>query len=242
MRKFSLLLSLSLLALLPHLTFSAEKNTRPPNIIFVFADDLGYTDLTCFGSRYYETPHLDQMARDGIRCTSAYTCGPNCQPTRAALMSGQYGPRTGIYTVGSIDRFDWQTRPLRPVDNVTELPLDKTILPQGLKPGGYATAMFGKWHLGNPGKHHPLSRGFDLGFVSAGAHFDFTTEPEQDVPSGIYLADYLTDRAIEFIHSHKDGPFFLYLPHFGVHSPWDAKPDLTDHFQNKPGVDGHSSP
>ena len=80
---------------------------RPPNVVLILADDLGYTDLGCYGSRYYETPRIDRMAAEGLRLTSGYTCGPNCQPTRAAFMSGQYGPRTGVYTVGSIDRFDW---------------------------------------------------------------------------------------------------------------------------------------
>lgn len=98
------------------------------NIVLILADDLGYTDVGCFGSKYYKTPHIDRMAKDGKRFTSGYTCGPNCQPTRAALMSGQYGPRTGVYTVGGIERFDWQSRPLRPVDNVTQLPLEKRTL------------------------------------------------------------------------------------------------------------------
>src|SRR5687768_12953215 len=99
--------------------FSAPTNK--PNVVFILADDLGYTDVACFGSKYYETPNIDRLAAQGKRFTSGYTCGPNCQPTRAALMSGQYGPRTGIYTVGGIDRFNWQGRPLRPVDNVTKL-------------------------------------------------------------------------------------------------------------------------
>src|SRR5262245_34219508 len=90
---------------------SATAATQP-NVVFILADDLGYTDLTCYGSKYYETPNIDRLARDGMRFTDAYTCGPNCQPTRAALMSGQYMPRTGVYTVGGIDRFNWQTRPL----------------------------------------------------------------------------------------------------------------------------------
>src|SRR3954465_7473614 len=127
--------------------FAADRSR--PNIVFILADDLGYTDMACFGSKYYETPNIDRLASEGIRFTNGYTCGPNCQPTRAALMSGQYGPRTGVYTVGDIDRFDWRSRPLRPVDNVTEMPLDRVLLPQAFKQGGYSTAMFGKWHLGD---------------------------------------------------------------------------------------------
>ena len=92
---------------------------RPPNIVFILADDLGYTDLGCYGSKYYETPNIDRMAASGIRFTSGYSCGPNCAPTRAALMSGQYGPRTGVYTVGSIARFNWRSRPLRPAQPIS---------------------------------------------------------------------------------------------------------------------------
>ena len=114
-----------------------------PNIVFILADDLGYTDVGCYGSEYYETPNIDRLTAQGIRFTNGYSCGPNCQPTRAALMSGQYGPRTGVYTVGNINRFNWRSRPLRPADNVAKLPLDKTTIAQALKVAGYATGMFG---------------------------------------------------------------------------------------------------
>ncbi|MCB1224165.1 MAG: sulfatase [Verrucomicrobiales bacterium] len=216
-------------------------SAAPPNIVFILADDLGYTDLACYGSGYYETPHIDQLASEGLKLTSYHNC-QNCQPTRAALMSGQYGARTGVYTVGGIDRFDWQTRTLRPVENVTKLPLDRQIIAQRLKAAGYATGMFGKWHLGDDGDYHPGQRGFDEAIVSAGRHFKFKTQPEVEVPQGAYLADFLTDKAEDFIRRHRDGPFFLYLPHFGVHSPHEAKEDKIAHFQDKPPVGGHNSP
>src|SRR6478736_1016020 len=130
-----------------------------PNIVFILADDLGWTDLGCQGSKYYESPNIDRLAQAGLRFTGAYTCGPNCQPTRAALVSGQYGPRTGVYTVGGIDRFNWHSRPLRPVDNVTQLPLNITTFAQAVKQAGYATGLFGKWHLGQQGQYHPSRRG-----------------------------------------------------------------------------------
>src|SRR3954462_3040661 len=101
------------------------------------------------------------MAGTGPRFKNEYKCGPDFQPTRAAMMSGQYGPRTGVYTVGSIDRFDWRSRPLKPADNVANLPLSKVTLAQSLKAAGYATANFGKWHLGQNGAYHPSKRGFD---------------------------------------------------------------------------------
>lgn len=212
-----------------------------PNIVFILADDLGWTDLHCQGSGYYETPNIDRLAAQGMRLTNHHH-HQNCQPTRAALMSGQYAPRTGVYTVGGIDRFNWQSRPLRPVDNAQQLPLDRTILPQALKSAGYATAMFGKWHLGERDEYHPGKRGFDEAIVSSGRHFDFATNPKTEYPKGRYLADFLTDKACDFIQRKKNERFFLYLPHFGVHSPYQAKPELIEKFKNKPASGGHHDP
>jgi arylsulfatase A-like enzyme len=217
-------------------------HARQPNIVFILADDLGYTDVACYGSKYYETPNIDRLAADGMRFTDGYTCGPNCQPTRAALLSGQYGPRTGVYTVGNINRFAWQSRPLRPVNNVTALPLDKVTIANTLKRAGYATGMFGKWHLGKDAAHLPDQRGFDEAIESSGVHFNFKTTPPTDYPKGQYLADFLTDRAVDFIERHKGEPFFLYLPHFGVHAPHEAKQELIDEFKDKPPAGGHKSP
>ncbi len=222
-------------------TLAADEPTRP-NVVLILADDLGYTDLGCYGNKYYETPNIDRLAESGLRFTSGYTCGPNCQPTRAALLSGQYGPRTGVYTVGGINRFDWQSRPLRPVDNVTELPLSKVTLADALKSAGYATAMFGKWHLGNDAKYHPAKRGFDEAIVSQGRHFKFATNPRTPHAPDEYLADFLTDRAVEFVRRHKDKPFFLYLPHFAVHTPLQAKSELIANFDSKSPVAGHHDP
>jgi arylsulfatase A-like enzyme len=231
----------SLLTLGVSLASLAAAAAVPPNIVFIMADDLGYTDVACFGSRYYETPNIDRLATQGTRFTN-YHQHQNCSPTRAALMSGQYSVRTGVYTVGGVDRFDWRSRPLRPVDNVTNLPLDRTLLPQALKSAGYATGMFGKWHIGQQGDYLPGRRGFDEAIVSMGAHFDFETNPKVDYPKGQYLADFLTDKAVDFIKRHRAQPFFLYLPHFGVHSPHDAKPELVARFKGKPGVGGHNNP
>lgn len=214
---------------------------RRPNIVFILADDLGYTDVGCYGSKYYETPNIDRLAAQGLKLLNHHHC-QNCTPTRAALMSGQYAARTGVYTVGGIDRFDWSKRPLRPVDNVTELPLDRDTIAQQLKAAGYATGMFGKWHIGERGAYHPGRRGFDEALVTMGKHFDFATNPPTEYPQGQYLADFLTDRAVDFITRHQSDPFFLYLPHFGVHAPHDAKPELIEKFRRKPGVGGHNNP
>lgn len=235
MKLLCLLLGAALLSPAAH---AASK----PNIIFILADDLGYTDLGCYGSKYYESPNIDRMALEGLRFTAGYTAGPNCQPTRAALLTGQYMPRTGVYTVGSIDRFNWQSRPLRPVDNVARLSLEKVTLADSLKKAGYVTGMFGKWHLGNDGPHHPGKRGFDEAIESSGVHFDFKTDPKVEYPKGTYLADFLTDKAVDFIRRHKDKPFFLYLPHFAVHGPIQAKAELIERFRDKEPVGGHRDP
>lgn len=225
----------------PLVLVAAERPDNKPNIVFIMADDLGYTDVACFGSKFYETPNIDRLASQGLKLLSHHHC-QNCTPTRAALMSGQYGARTGVYTVGGIERFDWSQRPLRPVDNVTNLPLELDIFPKQLRAAGYATGMFGKWHIGQQGAYHPGQRGFDEAIVSMGKHFNFETNPKTEYPEGEYLADFLTDKAVDFITRHKDEPFLLYLPHFGVHSPHDAKPDLVAKFKDKPPVGGHRNP
>jgi len=217
-------------------------SATPPNIVFILADDLGWTDLGCQGSKYYETPHIDRLASQGMRFTHGYTCGPNCQPTRAALMTGQYGPRTGIYTVGNTNRFDWSMRPLVPAPNVTRLAPEKTTVAEVLRDAGYATALFGKWHLGDDPAHHPSVQGFQKAIVSAGRHFKFATVPPAEVAPDVYLADYLTDRAVDFIRRNRARPFFLFLSHFAVHSPHEAKADLIARFENKAASGGHRSP
>ena len=213
-----------------------------PNIVFVLADDLGGTDVGCYGSKYYETPNIDRLAERGMRFTHGYTCGPNCQPTRAALMSGKYGPRTGVYTVGGTDRFDTSQRPLVPVENVETLAPSHVTVAETLQQAGYATGMLGKWHLGQDEQHHPLAQGFDEAIVSMGQHFDFVTQPRVAVPKDVYLADFLTDRAVDFIERHKTRPFFLYVTHFAVHTPHHAKKELIARFKDKPAVGGHHDP
>ena len=218
----------------------ADSSSKP-NIVYILADDLGWTDVGCQGSKYYETPNIDKLATQGMRFLQYHNC-QNCQPTRAALMTGQYAARTGVYTVGGIDRFDWSSRPLRPVDNADKLSLDKITIAQRLKSNGYATGMFGKWHLGNDAGYHPSKRGFDEAIVSMGVHFNFKTDPVVEYPKDQYLADFLTDKAVDFIQRHRSEPFFLYLPHFGVHSPHQAKPDWIAKFKPKAGVGGHDNP
>jgi arylsulfatase A-like enzyme len=219
----------------------AAEPTQRPSIVFILADDLGWTDLGYMGAKYYETPAIDRLARQGMRFTSYYSC-PNCAPTRAALMTGQYPPRTGVYTVDTLARGAAKFRKMNTPENKTELSLDKVTVADVLKRVGYATGMFGKWHLGDAPAYHPSRRGFDEALVAWLRHFDFTTDPKVPVPPGAYLADFLTDRAVEFIAKHKDRPFFLYLPHFAVHVPLEAKKELIAKYEKKPAVGGHHNP
>lgn len=235
MRYLCILVSL----LFASVAFSQE--TRPPNIVIILADDLGWTDVGCQGSKYYETPNIDKLASQGLRLTSYYH-SQNCAPTRAALMTGQYAPRTGVYTVGSLERGDAAMRKMEVPTNVTQLPLDRKTMGDVMKDSGYATAIYGKWHLGEKGDYHPGKRGFEDAITSQGKHFNFNTNPKVPVPDGAYLADFLTDHAVKFIEKNKAKPFFLYLSHFGVHSPWDAKKELTEKYQKKKGVNGHDDP
>lgn len=219
---------------------SGGAATRP-NIVYILADDLGWTDLGCQGSNYYQTPNIDRLASQGMRLLRYYN-SQNCAPTRAVLMSGQYAPRTGMYTVNTLERGEAIDRRMNVPVNETKLPLDRFILPQALKSAGYATGMFGKWHLGNSGENHPSHRGFDEAIVSDGKHFRFTTAPEVKYPEDQYLADFLTDRAVDFIGRHKDERFFLYLPHFAVHTPIQAKPAYVAAWEKKPAQGTHWNP
>lgn len=214
---------------------------RAPNIVFILADDLGWTDLGCQGSRYYETPSIDRLAAQGLRLLRYYN-SQNCAPTRAALMTGQYAPRTGVYTVGSGERGAAADRRLDVPPNTTRLPLDRVLLPEALKAAGYVTGLFGKWQLGNADGHHPARRGFDEAIVSEGRHFAFRTDPPVEVPAGRYLADFLTDRALDFIERHRGRPFFLYLSHFAVHTPIEARPDHEAAWKKKPPRGTHWHP
>jgi arylsulfatase A-like enzyme len=224
-------------ALLPACGNAAE---RRPNIVFILADDLGWTDVGCMGSHYYETPAIDRLAREGMKFTAYANC-QNCAPTRAALMSGQYPPRTGIYTVGSLERGDAKFRKMNVPQNQTNLPLDRMTVADALKAAGYKTGLFGKWHLGS-GPYHPAKRGFEQAIVSMGRHFDFVTDPKVAYPDGTYLADFLSEQALRFIEDNRQQPFFLYLPHFGVHTPLQAKKELIAKYEKKAAAGGHKDP
>lgn len=218
-----------------------EIDDTSPNIVLIMADDLGWTDLSCMGSGFYETPHIDQLAQRGVTLQAFYVC-QNCAPTRAAMMSGQYAPRTGVYSVGTLARGKAENRKLVPPENITELPLEKRTFAEALQDAGYVTGMFGKWHLGTRADYHPAQRGFDEALVSNGRHFKIRTNPARDIDPEVYLADYLTDQAVDFIERHKEERFFLYVPHFAVHTPIQAKEELIARYRDKEPIGGHKNP
>lgn len=129
-----------------------------------------------------------------------------------------------------------------PVENQQNLPLEEVTIAAALKKSGYATAMFGKWHLGETAAYHPSRRGFDQAIVSMGRHFNFSTNPPVNVDGNTYLADFLTDQALRFIDQNRARPFFLYLPHFAVHVPHEAKKELISKYEKKQPAGGHFSP
>ncbi|MFO8013129.1 MAG: sulfatase [Phycisphaerae bacterium] len=227
---------------------SAPSSDRPPNILFLFIDDLGWRDVGFMGSTFYETPHIDRLARAGMVFTDAYANAPNCAPTRACLMSGQYGPRHGVYTVGSSTRGKAKGRKLIPIENNTTLPAEVVTLAESLKAAGYATCHLGKWHLGGKPETKPGGQGFDVnvGGNHAGhprTYFSPYRNPDiEDGPEGEYLTDRLTDEALRFIDAHRHEPFFVYLAHYAVHTPVQAKKELIEKYEKKEPSGGHDHP
>ncbi len=233
--KFAILFLLSPFGILQSL-FSAQ-----PNVVLILADDLGYSDLACYGSDFYETPHLDRLAREGMKFTQNYAACTVCSPTRSALMTGKYPARTHIT--------DWipGRMPENPKLLVPEwtkfLPLDEITLAEVFKAAGYATASIGKWHLGE-GEHVPEKQGFDVNIAGTNSGSPPSYIAPWKIPTltegkdGDYLTDRLGEEAASFVARSKDKPFFLYLPHFAVHTPVQGRPDLVKKYEAnlKPGL------
>jgi arylsulfatase A-like enzyme len=230
-------------------TLQARIGRKQPNIVLVFIDDMGWRDVGFMGSRYYETPNIDRLAGQGMVFTNAYANGPNCAPSRACLLSGQYTPRHGVYTVGTSSRGPSKLRKLIPIANTTVLDWKIVTIAEAIKPAGYVSASIGKWHLGNDPQFGPIGQGFDVnvGGYSAGSpakgYFVPYNNPElPDGPPGEYLTDRLTHEALNFIQTNRDKPFFLYLPHYAVHTPLQAKGELINKYKKKTGSHGQSNP
>lgn len=220
--------------------------TERPNIIFYLIDDLGWADLQCYGSKFHETPNLDRLAERGMRFTDAYAACPVCSPTRASIMTGKYPARLGIT--------DWigasqKRKALVTPENVGFLPTDETTIGDAMKSEGYKTAYFGKWHLGGKDEHHPAKQGFDYhrGVNRAGQpgsyFFPFSRKKGENKSSAVpdfeaamegdYLTDLFADEAVKFVEKNRDESFFLFLSHYSIHTPIQAKSDHVEKYEKK---------
>lgn len=226
-----------------------SKGKQPPNIVFFYIDDLGWSDVSYNGSIYYHTPNIDRLSREGMVFTDAYANGPVCAPTRACLLSGQYSPRHGVYTVWKSDRKPNNKRKLIPTPNTTTLSPENLTFMEALKPAGYKSISIGKWHLGNDPKAGPVAQGFDIniggnssGSPNGGYFPPYKNTDIMDGPEGEYLTDRLTDEALQFIEANKDNPFFLYLTHYAVHTPIQAKEGIVKKYHDKSPSRGQDNP
>jgi len=231
MKRHTSFIAVAVLAFAPGLSRSAEGQSRPPNILVIVADDMGYADIGVQGSTDIPTPNIDALAAGGIRFTDAYVSGPYCSPTRAGLLTGRYP-----------QRFGHEFNLFRAPHPESGLPLEETTLADRLKAAGYRTALFGKWHLGFAPRFHPLERGFDefFGFMGGG-HTYMSSTPEgvdpvldgrTPVAEMPYLTDALADRAVDFIKRQRARPFFLYLAFNAVHVPLQAPEKYLTRFSH----------
>ncbi len=211
---------------------------KPPNIVLILADDFGWTDLACYGSKTYDTPNIDRLARDGVKFNQAYSACTVCSPTRAALLTGKYPAR--LHITDWIPGLPPANPKLLVPDWTKNLPLAEVSLGRAFKSAGYSTASMGKWHLGDEA-YWPDKHGFDLNLAGTEAPqpktyfapYNISTLPEG--PDGEYLTDRLGVEAAKYIEQHQDKPFFLYLPHFAVHLPVQGKPRLVEKYSEKIG-------
>lgn len=204
-----------------------------PNIVVLLADDLGYADLGFHGSRQAVTPNLDTLAREGVRFTNAYATCPYCSPSRAALLTGRYQQRFG---------HEFNPALLRRGGAGQGLPTDEITVAQRLHDAGYATALFGKWHLGEEARFHPLARGFDefVGFLGGMHDYLAADDPtwgpllrgRQPATLDGHLTDVLAREAADFITRHRAKPFFLCLFFNAVHTPLEAPPAHSRRFEH----------
>jgi arylsulfatase A-like enzyme len=214
-----------------------QQMKPPPNIVFFLVDDMGWTDLGCYGSSLYNTPNVDALASEGVRFTDAYATCHVCSPTRASILTGKYPARVHL-TDWLEGRKDFPFQKLKNAKIHQSLPREELTLAEALKAHGYGTAIFGKWHLGQE-PDGPLTQGFDVQVPQwngccprAGYHFPFKMDGLEN-EEGDYLTDRLTDEALGYIESNKDNPFFLYLSHFAVHDPIQGRRDLVDEYEEK---------
>jgi arylsulfatase A len=238
---------------------TADDGKKRPNIVFILVDDLGWIDVGCYGSTFYETPNIDRLAAEGMRFTDGYAACAVCSPTRAAVMTGRYPARLGVtdwirsrFQGGKIPEnkknpsayVGGKGKKLLCPPNALWMELEEITIAEALKSAGYTSCHIGKWHLGAD-DWYPDKQGFDYNiggcdFGQPPTYFDpyfrkgqgsiATLEPQRE---GEYLTDREADEAVTFIRRHKDKPFFLYMAHYAVHTPIQGKKDLIEKYKVK---------
>ena len=234
----------------------ADAPEPPPNILLLFADDLGWTDLGSFGSTFYETPHLDRLAENGMRFTDAYAACQVCSPTRAALLTGRYPPRTGITDfIGAPppehDRYRQLNFRLLPAPYDRHLPSGTVTFADAFQDAGYHTFFLGKWHVGDPRQGFgPTDHGFDVNIAGTarggpygrGNYFHPFDKPNLTSEPGDHLTDRIAEEAVELIRSTGGEPFLMYLSFYDVHTPLMTKPELREKYRKKAETVQHDGP
>lgn len=226
-----------------------KAQTEPrPNVVFFLVDDLGWTDLSSFGSKFYETPNLDRLVQSGIKFTQAYTASPVCSPTRASLMTGKYPSKmynTDWFGAPQPDEIQghWtRNKPLKPAHYEPNLALEEVTMAEAFKSAGYKTFFVGKWHLGEGESHWPEHQGFEInkGGNSKGApstgnkYFSPYENPRlENGPDGEYLPERLAEETSKFIRENKDNPFFAMFSFYSVHTPLMTTKALEEKYLKK---------
>ena len=253
-----LLVLVALIFALPSGLTAAERPAM--NIVLFLVDDLGWMDLGCQGSTFYQTPNIDRLAQEGARFTDAYSACAVCSPTRAAILTGKYPARLLLTNWLPSGRWNPKAR-LREGRFLRALPLEELTLAEALREAGYRTVSIGKWHLGSEPFSLPEHHGFDVN-VAGNAHgapgnYFFPYDGDWKIPTtgrrakwnvlpdgepGEYLTDRLTDEAVKFLREAYKQPFFLYFPHYGVHTPLQAKEEMIARYEQVPADERQGDP
>jgi arylsulfatase A-like enzyme len=227
-------------AIIALLITQAGLASEKPNILLIVLDDWGWRDAGFMENNYIETPTLDKLANEGLIFQNAYSNSPNCASSRAAIMSGQYAPRTEVYTMMTGDMGDARLRRVQTPPNKMYLEPKVITLAETLKAAGYRTAHIGKWNLGSGDVRGPTGQGFDLNIAgdrngtARNGHFaPYDLPGLEQAPAGEYLTDRLSAEAIGFIEQSSDKPFFIHLSHFAPHFPYQAPEALVQKYQAK---------
>lgn len=223
-----------------------QSRRKPLNIVLILVDDMGATDLGCYGSQFYKTPNIDKLAASDMRFSQAYSACTVCSPSRAAILTGKYPARLHLTDWIAGHNYPWAR--LSPPAWTQYLALKERTIAEALKPAGYRSVSIGKWHLtpptGDQAAFYPERQGFDKNF--GGTHrgqppnyfSPYGIETLKDGPTGEYLTDREQTEASKFIHENKGQPFFVYLPHHTVHTPIQAKSEVIERY--KKSADPHA--